>query len=310
MASVRLCVPLGKNSVLFILVAMRGLGLMAATASAQDVSGSVAVADAVERALVPIERYAVTMGCAKEWTLTGTQLHNAHRNLLLLKSATLDYTVESAADAAIFDIESAKKGIEDCEHRTINSAELDRALSALRAEKGAAHSRQVSAGVKARNDVQKITEEYAMRRAATDCYNAGKNDPPDGTALVTTYRCQADVYTKYGAAEELAGAKEKLAKAEEDRRQIQARQAKEAAAFAAAAQLHRERCEHALAVRIGMSANQVLASDWGNPSDRHSTTTANHRREQWVYRMGPECHPTGGQSFLYFEDGILTAIQD
>jgi hypothetical protein len=54
-------------------------------------------------------------------------------------------------------------------------------------------------------------------------------------------------------------------------------------------------------VRIGMTAVEVLASSWGRPSDINRTTTRYGTREQWVY---------GSRNYLYFEDGILTAIQN
>lgn len=53
--------------------------------------------------------------------------------------------------------------------------------------------------------------------------------------------------------------------------------------------------------RIGMTQAQVLASSWGSPDDINRTITAYGTREQWVYRYG---------SCLYFDDGVLTAIQN
>ena len=54
-------------------------------------------------------------------------------------------------------------------------------------------------------------------------------------------------------------------------------------------------------VRIGMSKEDVLASSWGRPESINTTTTVRGSREQWVY---------GGRSYLYFENGVLTAIQN
>jgi hypothetical protein len=54
-------------------------------------------------------------------------------------------------------------------------------------------------------------------------------------------------------------------------------------------------------VRIGMTQAEVLASSWGKPDDINRTITAYGTREQWVY---------GYRSYLYFDDGILTAIQN
>lgn len=54
-------------------------------------------------------------------------------------------------------------------------------------------------------------------------------------------------------------------------------------------------------VSIGMTTKQVLTNGWGRPKDINRTTTANGTNEQWVY---------DGYKYLYFEDGILTTIQD
>lgn len=54
-------------------------------------------------------------------------------------------------------------------------------------------------------------------------------------------------------------------------------------------------------VRIGMTKQQVLDSSWGKPGHINTTTTANGTHEQWVY---------GGGNYLYFDNGILTAIQN
>jgi hypothetical protein len=53
--------------------------------------------------------------------------------------------------------------------------------------------------------------------------------------------------------------------------------------------------------RIGMTTRQVLNSSWGKPSDINRTTTAAGVNEQWVY---------GNSSYLYFTNGILTAVQN
>lgn len=52
-------------------------------------------------------------------------------------------------------------------------------------------------------------------------------------------------------------------------------------------------------VSIGMTAGQVLQSNWGKPRKVNTTATANTVREQWVY----------GSGYLYFENGVLTAVQ-
>lgn len=66
----------------------------------------------------------------------------------------------------------------------------------------------------------------------------------------------------------------------------------------ASAEKKRKRAE---GVAIGMSQDDVLASSWGKPQKINSTHTARHTREQWVY---------GNGNYLYFEDGVLTSIQN
>lgn len=53
-------------------------------------------------------------------------------------------------------------------------------------------------------------------------------------------------------------------------------------------------------VRIGMTMRQVRDCGWGRPDDVNRTSTARYVHEQWVYPS----------SYLYFENGILTAIQN
>ena len=53
-------------------------------------------------------------------------------------------------------------------------------------------------------------------------------------------------------------------------------------------------------VSIGMSMQEALASSWGKPRKVNRTITATRIREQWVY----------SGSYLYFEDGVLTSIQN
>jgi len=59
-----------------------------------------------------------------------------------------------------------------------------------------------------------------------------------------------------------------------------------------------ERRKHG--VRIGMTADEVKQSSWGRPESVNRTITARGTHEQWVY----------GGSYLYFDDGVLTAIQN
>ena len=52
-------------------------------------------------------------------------------------------------------------------------------------------------------------------------------------------------------------------------------------------------------VYIGMNKEQAIAS-WGKPNDINTTITASGKREQWCY----------GGSYLYFDNGALTTIQN
>lgn len=53
--------------------------------------------------------------------------------------------------------------------------------------------------------------------------------------------------------------------------------------------------------KIGMTRGEAQKSTWGKPIDINKTTTKYGTHEQWVY---------DGYKYLYFEDGILTSIQD
>lgn len=52
---------------------------------------------------------------------------------------------------------------------------------------------------------------------------------------------------------------------------------------------------------IGMTKAEVEGSTWGIPEDKNITTTTYGTREQWVY---------SGYRYVYFDDGIVTAIQE
>ena len=52
-------------------------------------------------------------------------------------------------------------------------------------------------------------------------------------------------------------------------------------------------------IRVGMTKQQVLNSSWGQPDSIHSASLGLRPREQWVY----------GRNNLFFEDGVLTAVQ-
>lgn len=53
-------------------------------------------------------------------------------------------------------------------------------------------------------------------------------------------------------------------------------------------------------VRVGMSQEEVLASQWGKPRKINRTTNASAVSEQWVYDGG----------YLYFRDGVLQTVQN
>lgn len=62
-------------------------------------------------------------------------------------------------------------------------------------------------------------------------------------------------------------------------------------------------------VKIGMSAKTVInETSWGAPKKINRTTTASGVREQWIYdHCGyNRCY----SGYLYFTNGILTAIQN
>ncbi|GAA0366864.1 hypothetical protein [Bacillus horti] len=52
-------------------------------------------------------------------------------------------------------------------------------------------------------------------------------------------------------------------------------------------------------VIIGMAAEDVLKSSWGEPQSKNNSSTRYGTREQWVY---------GNGNYLYFRDGILDSI--
>lgn len=53
-------------------------------------------------------------------------------------------------------------------------------------------------------------------------------------------------------------------------------------------------------VRIGMTAQMAVECGWGKPETINRTTTARGTTEQWVY----------DGAYLYFTNGVLTAVQD
>ena len=56
-----------------------------------------------------------------------------------------------------------------------------------------------------------------------------------------------------------------------------------------------------LGVSLGMTREQVIGSSWGRPQQVNTTTGRHGSREQWVY---------SSRNYLYFENGVLTTIQN
>lgn len=109
------------------------------------------------------------------------------------------------------------------------------------------------------------------------------------TRLSNTYDCRDDFVYKSMKETEARDAAEARARADRSA----ARAAAEAAAKAQAAKP---------SPRIGMSkATVVESTNWGKPYKVHRTTTVSGTQEQWVY---------GSSQYLYFTNGVLTAIQD
>ncbi|MGZ5227286.1 MAG: hypothetical protein ACXWCS_24260 [Burkholderiales bacterium] len=52
-------------------------------------------------------------------------------------------------------------------------------------------------------------------------------------------------------------------------------------------------------IRVGMTKQQVLNSSWGQPDSIHTAIIGARLREQWMY----------GTNNLFFEEGVLTAVQ-
>lgn len=80
---------------------------------------------------------------------------------------------------------------------------------------------------------------------------------------------------------------------------LAAKQKREAEAKVALEKAERARRKRE-GVKIGMTTEQVLMSNWGKPERVNVTVSARGSSEQWVY---------SGQQYLYFDNGILTSIQ-
>ncbi len=121
-----------------------------------------------------------------------------------------------------------------------------------------------------------LEEEKETLRQQED-YAARSSNPNDPKLLKDTAYTRAQVakYTKYC----------------EDYKPIEAAEKAEA-----------ERVANLPGARIGMTKKQVIEkTSWGKPNDINITITKYGKHEQWVYGQG---------SYLYFENGKLTAIQN
>ncbi len=99
--------------------------------------------------------------------------------------------------------------------------------------------------------------------------------------------------------------KVRIAKEEQAKKEMDAYLAKiekERKEEAAKEQAERDRLSKLPGVRIGMTSVEVRTrTNWGAPRSVNRTTTAYGTREQWVY---------WGNNYLYFTNGILTAVQN
>lgn len=89
-------------------------------------------------------------------------------------------------------------------------------------------------------------------------------------------------------------------KYESSRVQLQAQADRADAASLKRTQLAEAARKKKQGVSIGMSQADAVASSWGRPEKVNRTTNAYGTREQWVY----------DGSYLYFENGVLTSIQN
>ena len=109
-----------------------------------------------------------------------------------------------------------------------------------------------------------------------------------------------EIVAREKARQEQQARQEQMAKETAER---EARIAQEKAEIEKSRKLaERKRQEAKPLPRIGMTSQQVVKeTNWGRPYDINRTTTRRGTSEQWVY---------GNRRYLYFENGILTAIQD
>lgn len=110
-----------------------------------------------------------------------------------------------------------------------------------------------------------------------------------GTCHAGTYRCTDSARHTYTASQNVPSDKCVLVAAENPYPQQRAIEATARAVLQQGG------------ARIGMTSDEIIDSSWGKPARVHRTTTAYGASEQWVYKSG---------NALYFENGVLTAIQN
>lgn len=158
-------------------------------------------------------------------------------------------------------------------------------------EKQAARAAAADAAIAQRNveNAARAREEFAKNRATIlsdlrALERAGKW--PEAQSALAKHQGIADPELEQLASKIRAGA----AAAER-------KKAADAKAAADKSDLAKRRKE---GINIGMTREDVLKSNWGRPERVNTTVTTRGTREQWVY---------GGSQYLYFDNGILTAVQ-
>jgi hypothetical protein len=143
---------------------------------------------------------------------------------------------------------------------------------------GAAQSLRICANLLQNAELLNLVKDAEVKSYLSDIKNPKKSAEDKKLALELLGRDHPDEYNKHKAKiDEVIAAENKRA------------------------EIIEKKTKRSEGVRLGMSKGDVLASSWGKPSTINKTTTTNAVHEQWVY---------GGGNYLYFENGILTSIQN
>ena len=129
-------------------------------------------------------------------------------------------------------------------------------------------------------EIRDVCNAVLFEKYAKEEYKLNINIPLDKNGYCELYNKEMLIYKKINEEKEAEEAKKAKEEAE--------REAKE-----------KERRKQQ-GVKIGMSKQEVLDSNWGKPIKKNITTTIYGTREQWVYE---------NYNYLYFENGKLTSIQ-